>query len=112
LVIAGVPYEQEPGFVSRIANDPCFSQFELVVVVDDVSEAVASEAKFLWTWFTRFEPAADISARESRLERFHVQLKAPVFFDSRMKPWYPAEVEVDPDTKKLVDARWGAYFGK
>jgi 4-hydroxybenzoate decarboxylase subunit C len=112
LVIAGVPYEQEPGFVSRIANDPCFSQFELVVVVDNVKEAVSSEAKFLWTWFTRFEPAADISARESRLERFHVQLKAPVFFDSRMKPWYPAEVEVDPGTKKLVDARWGAYFGR
>jgi hypothetical protein len=27
-----------------------------------------------------------------------------------MKPWFPKELEVDEDTKKLVDGRWGEYF--
>ena len=28
-----------------------------------------------------------------------------------MKPWYPKEVEPREDIVKLVDGRWGQYFG-
>ena len=110
LVIQGPAFVAEPQFVERIKTDPCFASFQLVLVVDNLAEAVSSTEKFLWTWFTRFEPAADIYSKTSSLNRFHVALHAPVFFDSRMKPWYPGVVEVAEPVKRLVDQRWGAYF--
>jgi hypothetical protein len=51
--------------------------------VDDAAECVRSDESFLWTVFTRFEPAADIYARECKTERFHIQLSAPVVIDCR-----------------------------
>jgi len=30
--------------------------------------------------------------------------------DARFKPWYPAVVECDEDSRRLVDERWGEYF--
>jgi hypothetical protein len=35
---------------------------------------------------------------------------SPIVIDARMKPWYPKEVEPDPETVKLVDERWTKYF--
>ena len=58
---------------------------------------------FLWTIFTRFEPAADIHARSTSVHRFHVGLHPPVVIDCRMKPWYTKILEVDPATKEKVD---------
>ena len=34
----------------------------------------------------------------------------PILIDARMKPWFPAEVECDPDTARLVSERWAEYF--
>ncbi|NLB06754.1 MAG: 4-hydroxybenzoate decarboxylase, partial [Desulfobulbaceae bacterium] len=78
--------------------------------VDSTAEATASLQEFLWTFFTRFEPAADIHGRSQTLHRFHVGLEPPIVFDCRMKPWYPEVLEVDPTTKKLVDERIDALL--
>ncbi|NBO37830.1 UbiD family decarboxylase [bacterium] len=110
LVISAPAYSDAKDFVSQVASNPSFSAYELVLVVDDVEEATQSEEKFLWTWFTRFEPAADIHAAKVSHNRFHTRLEAPVFFDSRMKPWYPGTVEPHPDTVALVNKRWSEYF--
>ena len=93
-----------------IARHDSFSKFEMILLVDDVGECVSSSEKFLWTWFSRFEPAADIYARTQNLNRFHVGLSNPVVFDCRMKPWYPGTVEADAATVALVDRRWREYF--
>lgn len=110
LVIDAPTYASEKNFIQEVANHPGFSKYELILVVDDVAEATSSEEKFLWTWFTRFEPAADIHAAAMTHNRFHTSLKAPVFFDSRMKPWYPGTVEPAPETVQLVNKRWREYF--
>ena len=110
LVISGPSYKASPEFVKEICQHQGFSGYQLVLVVDDVNEATSSQEKFLWTWFTRFEPAADIHAAKMSHRRFHTSLEAPVFFDSRMKPWYPATVEPLDETVKLVDRRWNEYF--
>jgi UbiD family decarboxylase len=110
LVVEAPDYASEPKWVDAVRNHPAFSSHELVLVVDDHDECVSSAEKFLWTWFTRFEPAADIHAAGVAHARFHTALSAPVFFDSRMKPWYPPTVEPDPDTVALVDGRWKEYF--
>ena len=57
----------------------------MVVVVDNLDRALATTAAFLWTTFTRFEPAADIHAR-AQVRRNHLCYQCPVVIDARMKP--------------------------
>ena len=65
---------------------------------------------FLWTTFTRFEPAADIHAAATRVVRHHLSYSAPVAIDARMKPWYPGEVTCRQDIAETVTRRWREYF--
>ncbi len=109
LVVGGRPYAEEEGQAARIAREDVFADWPLVVLVDDVDEATASSELFLWTTFTRMEPAGDIHGRSERVARFHVGLEAPVVWDCRVKPWYPEVMEVDDATRDLVDRRWDEY---
>lgn len=110
LLIECPSYKSNPNLANEIRELSCFKDFEIVLLVDNVAEAISSNEKMMWTWFTRFEPANDIYAAKTELNRFHVCLTAPVFFDCRMKPWYPSTVEPDENTVKLVDKRWNEYF--
>jgi 3-polyprenyl-4-hydroxybenzoate decarboxylase len=110
LVVGGPRYDVEPGAASRLAADPAFSTWPLVVLTDDPPRAAASAMNFLWTTFTRFEPAADIHAAATRVVRNHLAYSAPVLIDARMKPWYPQEVRCDPAVAGRVSERWREYF--
>ena len=110
-LVVGVPaYSEEPGVAGRIAAHPAFAGWPLVVLSDEPRRAAASAMNFLWTTFTRFEPAADIHAADVRVVRNHLAYSAPVVIDARMKPWYPAEVSCRPDIAARVSARWREYF--
>jgi hypothetical protein len=65
---------------------------------------------FLWTTFTRFEPAADIHAADRRIVRNHIAYRGPVVIDARLKPWYPRELSAAGETAALVSGRWKEYF--
>jgi hypothetical protein len=65
---------------------------------------------FLWTTFTRFEPAADIHASGVRVVRNHLAYQGAVLIDARMKPWYPREVTCRPEVAATVSRRWREYF--
>lgn len=110
LVVDGPPYRDEPGAATRLASYPGFAPWPLVVLVDDARRTCAGVARFLWTTFTRFEPAADLHAAATRVERHHLVYSPPIVVDARMKPWYPAELFCDPATAALVTRRWREYF--
>ena len=110
LVVDGPGYAAEPDAAPRIARDPVFSDWPLVVLTDDADRATASAINFLWTTFTRFEPAADIHPAAHRVMRHHVSYAAPIVIDARMKPPYPKELFCDEETAALVDRRWKEYF--
>ncbi len=110
LVVGGPRYADEPQAVARIASHPAFAGWQLVVVTDEPYRAARSDMNFLWTTFTRFEPAADIYAAGVRVVRNHLSYSAPVFIDARMKPWYPKEVSGRPDVAVTVSRRWREYF--
>jgi UbiD family decarboxylase len=109
LVVEGPRFADEKDAAARIAAFPGFREWPLLVLVDDAAEATASTELFLWTAFTRMEPAGDIHARERQVARFHVGLVPPAVFDCRMKPWYPEVLEADAPTRDLVDRRWKEY---
>ena len=110
LVVGAPSYESERDVVSRIASAPAFTQWPLVVVSDEPERAARSDMNFLWTTFTRFEPAADIHAADRRIVRNHIAYTAPVVIDARMKPWYPKELSCRDDIANLVSQRWREYF--
>jgi hypothetical protein len=67
---------------------------------------------FLWSTWTRFEPAADIYAAETKVVRHHLTYRGPIVIDARKKPSLPDELIVRDDIAKLVDRRWREYFPK
>jgi hypothetical protein len=112
LVVGAPPYETEPGAAGRVASHPAFAAWPLVVLTDDAARAARSDMNFLWTTFTRFEPAADIHSADRRIVRNHISYRGPVVIDARMKPSYPKELLADADTASLVSRRWTEYFGE
>lgn len=107
LVVSGPAYVAEPGAASRLADS--FPGWQLVVLVDDAAVATRSDPRFLWTAFTRMEPAADLHGSR-RMHRNHIVFEGPVVLDARMKPTYPKELFCDSDTAALVSRRWDEYF--
>lgn len=110
LVVGGPTFEEDSSFPETLARDPAFADWPLIVLCDRPEQAAASDINFLWTTFTRFEPAADIHAREVRLVRNHPAFTGPLVIDARIKPWYPKEVFADPDIARRVSQRWREYF--
>lgn len=111
LVLETVNYESEPALKERIAASSVFDDFQIVVLHDSIELADASD-KFLWATWTRFNPSTDIFAKEMSVVNNHISYESPIIIDSRMKPWYPKEVEACEDIKQLVDKRWREYFPK
>jgi 4-hydroxybenzoate decarboxylase subunit C len=110
LVIGARSFADDRDAPSRLAAHPAFAGWPLVVVSDEPERATRSDMNFLWTTFTRFEPAADIHSAAQRVVRHHLAYEPPIVIDARMKPWYPKEVSCDPDTAATVTARWQEYF--
>lgn len=107
LVLQGSPYADAPDLAAALAGSQALTGWPVVILVDDAAAACAGLKEFLWTFFTRFEPAADIHGAATEVRRFHVGLSEPIVFDCRMKPWYTEVLEVDPETRARVDERIG-----
>ena len=100
-----------PGEAPRLTNEPVFADWPLVILHDD-ADVAQSSSDFLWSTWTRFEPAADIYAAETKVVRHHLAYKSPIVIDARKKPSLPNELIVRDDVAKLVDDRWREYFPK
>jgi 4-hydroxybenzoate decarboxylase subunit C len=110
LVLGGPAYASEPAVGERIARHPSFAPWPLLVLTDEPRRAARGAMRFLWTTFTRFEPAADIHAAERRLVRNQVAFTAPILIDARLKPGFPGELSCAPDVAATVSRRWKEYF--
>ncbi len=110
LVVGAAPYRDDPSAGSRLASHPAFANWPLVVVSDEPERATRSVMNFLWTTFTRFEPAADIYSAERRIVRHHIAYQPPIVIDARLKPWYPKELSCRDDIARRVSSRWREYF--
>lgn len=109
LVVEGAAFTQEPDQAARMAGEAVFADWPLVVLHDD-AQVARSTSDFLWSTWTRFEPAGDIHARETRVVRHHLTYTPPIVIDARKKPSLPDELVVRDDIANLVDDRWREYF--
>jgi 4-hydroxybenzoate decarboxylase subunit C len=110
LVVGGASFASDPGAAPRLASHAAFADWPLLVLTDEPARAARSPMNFLWTTFTRFEPAADVHASSQRIVRNHLAYEPPILIDARLKPGFPAELRADADTAALVTRRWREYF--
>lgn len=95
--------------IERLTQEEAFSDWPFVFVVDDAKKAVSSPLEFLWTVFTRFNPATDMYAKACTVKNHHISYSLPFVVDARMKSHYPKEVVADDATVALVDKKWDSY---
>jgi len=110
LVLQGSTFAEDEELPGRVARDPGLSDWPLIVLHDDASVS-NNVPDFLWATWTRFEPAADLYAAQTSIQRHHLVYKSPIVIDARTKPGFPDELIVRDDIQALVDKRWGEYFG-
>ena len=90
-------------FCHGIGADHPLRRFPLVVVVDDASFTAATLENFLWTTFTRSNPAADVHGVEAEIRHKHWGCRGPLVIDARLKPHHAPPVEEDPAVSAAVD---------
>lgn len=110
LVVGARPFADDPDAATRVASHPAFASWPLVVLSDEPARAAKSAMNFLWTTFTRFEPAADIYAATTSVKRNHLTRTPPIVVDSRLKPTFPRELSCREDIAARVTDRWREYF--
>ncbi|MNI07981.1 4-hydroxybenzoate decarboxylase subunit C [compost metagenome] len=111
LAVSGASYEEDPELPSRLiaALHAQETAWPLVFVVDNALDTVRTQTSFLWTVFTRFDPASDIYA-EYEIKSHHIGYKLPLVIDARMKRDYPEELVPREDIVQRVDRNWNSYF--
>ena len=108
VAIRGPKYTRERGQANlehfcNAANRE-LANFPLLVLVDDSDFAARSLNNFLWTTFTRSNPATDIGGIESFIEDKHWGCRGPLVIDARIKPHHAPPLVEDPEITKRVDA--------
>jgi len=106
LIVEGTAYQKDCCLPNTLATHPSLKNWPIIFLVDKNCNIKQNTGKFLWTTFTRFEPANDIYASKSNCIRHHNCLTPPIVVDCRMKPWYTEELFVDPETAEKVDKKW------
>ena len=110
LVISGSTYENEPELAGEIVKHGQgeLAPWPMVILVDD-TDKITDQTTFLWTVFTRFDPAWDVYA-DYRVRHNKIEYQGPILIDARIKPPYPAELVPAKETVKRVSDRWGELF--
>ena len=85
-----------------------------IVLVEDSEFTAASVANWLWTTFTRSNPATDLLGVRWRQHRKHWGCQGPIVIDARWKPHMAPPLEEDPAVTRRVNelaARGGPLHG-
>ncbi len=92
--------ELEPALRSTVPTD----DFPLIVVVDNAEFCARSLNNFLWTVFTRSNPACDVYGVDSFVENKHWGSRGSLVIDARIKPHHAPPLIEDPETARFVDS--------
>ena len=91
-------------FCQSYPADDSICRFPLLVIVDDSAFTSRSLHNFLWTTFTRSNPAADLYGIESFVTQKHWGCRGALVIDARQKPHHAPPLIEDPQVTARVDA--------
>ncbi|MGA2033252.1 MAG: UbiD family decarboxylase, partial [Thermoguttaceae bacterium] len=111
LVVEGPAYAAGNGpdrvvdrFSAAFSRTDAVNGFPLVVVVDQSDFATRTLDNFLWTTFTRSNPAVDVYGIESFYRDKHWGCFGSLVIDARSKPHHAPPLVEDAEVSKRVDA--------
>ncbi|MGA2258698.1 MAG: UbiD family decarboxylase [Thermoguttaceae bacterium] len=112
LVVEGPAWTNEGGGPDRAVDRFCLAMnrrdtinnFPLVVVVDHSEFTARNLDNFLWTTFTRSNPANDIYGIEAFIRDKHWGCFGSLVIDARAKPHHAPPLIEDPDVTRRIDA--------
>ncbi len=90
-------------FAMAWSSDHPINRFPLIVLVDDAEFTARSENNFLWSVFTRSNPAADLSGIEEFTEQKHWGCRGSLVIDARRKPHHAPPLIEDPAVTRRVN---------
>ena len=91
-------------FCDSFSTESSINQFPLVLIVDDSEFTARTLNNFLWTTFTRSNPASDIFGIGSSVESKHWGCRGSLVIDARRKPHHAPPLIEDSEISKKVDA--------
>ncbi|QDV72213.1 UbiD family decarboxylase [Botrimarina mediterranea] len=105
---AAAEHDMERFVKSLPLSDP-LSRFRLIIVADDPDFVAAASGRegignFLWTAFTRANPAADLYGVAAFTDRKHWGCRGPLVIDARIKPHHAPVLEEDPQVTSKTEA--------
>ena len=92
-------------FCRSFDKDATINRFPLVAIVDDSDFVSHSLNNFLWSVFTRSNPATDIDGIASATVDKHWGCEGSLVIDARVKPFHAPPLVEDSEISKRVDAR-------
>ena len=90
-------------FCKRFDQTAPINNFPLILIVDDSSFCAANLNNWIWTVFTRSNPAADIYGIDSFTKAKHWGCHGSLIIDGRSKPHHAPALIDDPDIEKQVE---------
>jgi len=107
LAIGSPPHREASlnDFVTAISPHSPLNAFPLVILVDDSDFASRTLNNWLWTTFTRSNPATDIDGVDAGIQSKHWGCRGALVIDARIKPHHAPPLIEDPETTAKVDAR-------
>jgi 4-hydroxy-3-polyprenylbenzoate decarboxylase len=91
-------------FCQHSVGNDALKEFPLVVVVDDSSFLEKSLGNFLWTTFTRSNPANDVDGIGSSVRDKHWGCSGSLVIDARAKSHHAPPLVEDPEVSSRIDA--------
>jgi 4-hydroxy-3-polyprenylbenzoate decarboxylase len=88
----------------RLEEDLRWQGLRLIVLVDDSEFASRTLNNFLWTTFTRSNPASDIDGVGCFTDRKHWGCTGPLIIDARCKPHHAPPLIEDKQVTAKIDA--------
>ena len=92
-------------FVRTMADRRSFETLPLITLVDDSDFTARSMSNWLWTTFTRSNPACDIDGIGGKSVNKHWGCSGALVIDARIKPHHAPPLIEDPEVTAKVDAR-------
>ncbi len=98
-----VPDTAVAQFCTSFVDDAAINQFPLVVIVDDSAWVAKDVENFLWTTFTRSNPAADVYGIGVFSENKHWGCRGSLVIDARAKAHHAPALVEDPSVVRRVE---------
>ncbi|MEX2185589.1 MAG: UbiD family decarboxylase [Pirellulales bacterium] len=91
-------------FCAQLRENDAANEFPLVAIVDDADFASQSLGNFLWTTFTRSDPARDVHGVDAFVAHKHWGCRGSLVIDARAKPWHAPPLVEDSAVTRRVES--------